>query len=40
LWWRLFRRGWWWVTGLLVVVVAAFVGLQVWGSDATWAGYA
>jgi uncharacterized membrane-anchored protein YjiN (DUF445 family) len=25
--------------GLLVAVACAFVGLQVWGSDATWVGY-
>jgi uncharacterized membrane-anchored protein YjiN (DUF445 family) len=26
-------------TGLLVAVAVVFVGLQVWGSDATWVGY-
>jgi uncharacterized membrane-anchored protein YjiN (DUF445 family) len=26
-------------TGLLVAVACAFVGLQLWGSDATWVGY-
>ncbi|HEX6570247.1 MAG TPA: DUF445 domain-containing protein [Acidimicrobiales bacterium] len=37
---RLLRRGRRRATGLLVAVAAAFVGLQAWGSDATWAGYA
>ena len=36
---RLLARGRRRATGLLVAVAVAFVGLQVWGSDATWAGY-
>jgi uncharacterized membrane-anchored protein YjiN (DUF445 family) len=37
---RLLRQGRRRATGLLVVVAALFVVLQVWDSDATWAGYA
>src|SRR5690606_33289943 len=37
---RLLAQGRRRATGLLVAVAAAFVVLQVWGSDATWAGYA
>ncbi len=36
----LLRRGRQRATGLLVAVALAFVGFQVWDSDATWAGYA
>lgn len=36
---RLLAQGRRRATGLLVVVAGAFVGLQVWGSDATWVGY-
>lgn len=36
----LLRRGRRRATGLLVAVAVAYVGLQLWGSDATWAGYA
>ena len=35
----LLRRGRRRATGLLVAVAAAFVGLQLWGGDATWVGY-
>ncbi len=35
----LLRRGRRRATGLLVAVGAAFVGLQLWGGDATWVGY-
>ena len=37
---RLLRQGRRRATGLLVVVAAVWVGIQVVGSDATWAGYA
>jgi uncharacterized membrane-anchored protein YjiN (DUF445 family) len=36
---RLLTQGRRRATGLLVAVACAFVGLQVWGSDATWVGY-
>ena len=36
---RLLTQGRRRATGLLVAVACAFVGLQLWGSDATWVGY-
>jgi uncharacterized membrane-anchored protein YjiN (DUF445 family) len=36
---RLLSQGRRRATGLLVAVALAFVGLQLWGSDATWVGY-
>ncbi len=36
----LLRRGRRRATGLLVAVALAWVGLQLWGGDATWVGYA
>ncbi|HET9610594.1 MAG TPA: DUF445 domain-containing protein [Acidimicrobiales bacterium] len=37
---RLLRQGRRRATGLLIAVALAFVALQIWGSDATWVGYA